>query len=598
MSGAGCRDHARPITLPRWGRLYQNREAFSPLEISRSTWSFPRAAGCGRHDAGREFGGRGNIMDMISLFRQRFPTRSAPLAAIVGVLAVLAACERIDDAALYGRPDRRAPAVPQPIVQRDLDAIRTDGTLRMLTRYNATSYFVHRGGEAGFDYELCQRFARARELALEVVIPEADEDLVSLLNSGRADVVCAGLTLTDDLSRYVEATRPVAMVQKVVVLAPGVDVPTGEADLDGLTLTLPAHDPYLDELKRWRDRVGLDLAILPGMPLVETEELIARTARGEIQGTVADDIVVAAVQSYLEEEVRRGPALGQPRPMVWLVRGNSPELLRALNAYLKESFRVTGDGTWRSQTYGIIYDRYFRNPRSIRTFQSEEARPDLSGRISRFDELVRAQSEEVGLDWRLVTALIYQESRFYPRAVSKAGARGLMQVMPHLGGAQSDSLFDPAANLRAGLRLLRGSWDAYAYLDSLDRLRFTLAAYHAGVGHVTDARRMAMDVNLDPNRWEGGLAITLPRKAQRRWYTDTRHGYYRGDETVRYVEEILNRYRMYMRLVPLDPDAPAPSDSLATTDADSAAFAAMPDAEVPGDGEPPPEGAEDGDQSP
>jgi membrane-bound lytic murein transglycosylase F len=524
---------------------------------------------------------------MNSYFRQpRSPIRLLGHApAFLAVLSLLAGiltggCERIEDTGLYGRPDRSVPAIAQPTIQRDLDEIRDDGTLRMLTRYNATSYFVHRGGEAGFDYELCQRFAQREDLALEVVIPEAGEDMISLLNSGQADVVCAGLTLTEDLARYVDATRPVAMVQKVVVLAPGVSEPTEQQDLRGLTLTLPAHDPYLDELKRWRDAEDLDLTILPAVPLVETEELIARVAGGELQATVADDIVVAAVQSYLEDEVHLGPTLGEPRPMVWLVRRNSPELRRALNAYLKDSFRVTQDGGWRSQTYGIIYDRYFRNPRSIRGFQSEEARPDKSGRISPFDELVQAQSEAAGMDWRLVTALIYQESRFYPRATSKAGARGLMQVMPHLGGDQSDSLYVPAPNLRAGLRLLRGSWEGFAYLDSLDRLRFTLAAYHAGIGHVTDARRLAMDIGLDPNRWDGGLAVTLPRKAQRRWYTDMRHGYYRGDETVRYVEEILNRYRMYMRLVPLDPDAglagdTTPADSLRTTAADSAAFAAM-----------------------
>jgi membrane-bound lytic murein transglycosylase F len=162
-----------------------------------------------------------------------------------------------------------------------------------------------------------------------------------------------------------------------------------------------------------------------------------------------------------------------------------------------------------------------------------------------------------------------------------------MQVMPHVAGPQADSLFVPEANLRAGLRLLRSTWDGFAYLDSLRRLRFTLAVYHAGIGHVTDARRLAMDVGRDPNRWHGGLAETLPRLAQRRWYDQTRHGYYRGDETVRYVDEILSRYRMYMRLVPRDPDAPAAAaDTLAADAADSAAFAASADAARP----PPPAG--------
>ncbi len=161
-----------------------------------------------------------------------------------------------------------------------------------------------------------------------------------------------------------------------------------------------------------------------------------------------------------------------------------------------------------------------------------------------------------------MSALIYQESRFYTRARSKADARGLMQVLPAFAGPQADSLYHPAPNLRAGLRLMASTYNSFAYLDSLDRWRFTLATYHAGTGHVTDARRMAMDYGRDPNSWERGLLLTLPRLMQHRHYRDTRHGFYGGVETVDYVEEIINRYRTYIRFVPLDPDA-AEADSAA-----------------------------------
>ena len=89
----------------------------------------------------------------------------------------------------------------------------------------------------------------------------------------------------------------------------------------------------------------------------------------------------------------------------------------------------------------------------------------------------------------------------------------------------------------------------------MDRWRFTLSTYHAGIGHITDARRMAMDFGRDPNSWEKGLMRTLPFLMQNRHYRDTRHGFYRGTETVDYVEEIINRYRTYCRFVPLDPSA-------------------------------------------
>lgn len=510
-------------------------------------------------------------------FRLRFHRSLRPWPALAAGLAALTlcACEPVEPFGRYGGPDRQVPAVPQPLVARDLPEIKRSGTLRMLTRYNATSYFVHRGGEAGFDFELCQRFARSQNLTLEVVIPEPGEDLVSLLNSGAGDVVCAGLTGTAELELYVETTRPVNFVHKVVVLPLQDARPATPEALAGLTLTVPAHDPFLGELIRWRDRRGLDLTVQPGLPLVETEELIARVSRGELAATVADDAVVEAVRAYLQQEIRLGPVLGERLPVVWLVRRNSPELRAGLNSYLKDNLQILpGGSVRRGRDYGIIYDRYFVNPGSIRSFQEEAARPDKSGRISRFDELIREQAAAHDFDWRLVSALIYTESRFHPWAVSQAGAQGLMQVMPYFAGPQVDSLFVPEANLRAGLRLLSQTWQGFAYLDSLERLRFTLATYHAGIGHLNDARRLAMDANLDPNRWEDALTETLPWLAQSRWYLTTRHGFYRGHETVRYVEEILNRYRMYMRLVPLDPQAVAPADTLGSAAADSAAFAA------------------------
>jgi membrane-bound lytic murein transglycosylase F len=239
------------------------------------------------------------------------------------------------------------------------------------------------------------------------------------------------------------------------------------------------------------------------------------------------------------------------------VRENSPELKSSLNEYLRDHFHVSGSGaTRRSQTYGIIHDRYYRDVRSIRGFQQESDRPDKSGRLSPWDEVVRRESEAAGLDWRLVTALMYQESRFDPQAVSSAGALGLMQVLPQWAGSQADSLFVPEANIRAGVRLLSDTFMSYAYLDSLTRLRFTLATYHAGYGHVTDARRLAMDQGRDPNRWEDSLDWSLERLMQRRYFSETRHGFYRGAITVAYVQSILDRYRTYMRLVPREGPPP------------------------------------------
>ncbi|MCB1184037.1 transporter substrate-binding domain-containing protein [bacterium] len=462
--------------------------------------------------------------------------------------------DRIDDG--FPSATDRQPAIAHPALEHDLGAIHGGGVLRILTRYNATNYFIHKGGQAGFDYELALHFAREHDLTLEVEVVDDDADLVSLLNAGRGDLVCAGLTPDGDLGRWTTATRPTNFVRKVLVVAEDSPIDDDPASLNRMTVTVPAGEPNREALLAYRREHRLHFFVTAGRPGADPEELLADVAAGRSDAVVVDDIVARATMKHLPG-LRIGPVLGPRQPTVWYLRENCPDLRAAVNEFLRRHIWMSADGEpLRSRTYGIIYDRYFENPLTIRGFREAANRPDLSGAISPYDDLIRRKAEEAGFDWRLIAAQIYQESRFYPFARSRANARGLMQVLPRFGGAQGDSLYEPEANLTAGLRLMRATWLSYAYLDSLDRLRFTLAEYHAGHGHVTDARRIAMEMGRNPNRWEGSLAVTLPRLMERRHFSRARHGYYGGAETVSYVEEILNRYRSYMRLVPRTPETP------------------------------------------
>ncbi len=488
----------------------------------------------------------------ISVSRSTFYSWALSVILLCAVLQT--GCgQRIDP--LPSTPTAGEPTVPHPLVQRDLAEIKNSGTLRMITIYNSSSYFIHKGGHAGFDYELMARFAKKYNLTLEVIIPEPGEDVISMLNSGKGDFFCGGQTSYPGLERWVTWSRPTNFVRKVVVLK--ADDPREDtlAALDGLTIALPYKDPFRPKIKEIALDAGINLLLREGRPLIDPEELITRISHGQMQAVIVDDIIAKSAMTYLPN-LRIGVALTEGAPTVWTMRENSPDLRKAVNNFLRGHMNLTLDGKIRrSQTYGIIYDRYFENPKTIKRFRMAAHRPDKSGRISSYDELIRNQTVNTGLDWRFVAALTYQESKFYPNARSVADARGLMQVLPDFAGPQADSLFYPAANIRAGLRLMTHTFHSYAYLDSLDQLRFTLAEYHAGNGHICDARRIVMDRGGNPNQWENSLEDALPRLMQKRFYSKTRHGFYRGSETVEYVEEIMNRYRMYMHLVPLDTEA-------------------------------------------
>lgn len=483
--------------------------------------------------------------------RRRAAVRRTLVAALgAGALSalLLGGCGEAVDRFQAG--DGTAHEFPHPIVERDLPQIRRVGILRMITYYDSSSYFVHKGGQAGFDYELVERFARERGLTLEVVVPGEGEDVISMLNSGRGDVFCPGSPPSAEWQRWTRATRPTNFVRKTVVLPDSTDrAPTLEG-LSGLVITLPPGDPFRKELIGIRRSLQTPFVVAQGPPGVTGEDLLDAVRKGSLQATAVDDAVARAAVVHAPGLVL-GAHVGEVRPAAWLVREDCPELLSALNHYLKTHLQVASSGrTRRSRVYGIIYNRYFQDRVTVQDFRVPAHRPDKSGRLSPWDEEIRAHAEAAGLDWRLVVSLVYQESRFNPDARSRADARGLMQVLPRVAGVQADSLYVPEANLRAGMRLLTGSWHRHAYLDSLEQIRFTLAEYHAGIGHLTDARRIAMDLGRDPNAWEGSLAETLPLLTNERYHRRTRHGFYGGDRTVAYVKEILARYRAYTRIVP------------------------------------------------
>ncbi|HDR68356.1 MAG TPA: lytic transglycosylase F, partial [Bacteroidaceae bacterium] len=177
-----------------------------------------------------------------------------------------------------------------------------------------------------------------------------------------------------------------------------------------------------------------------------------------------------------------------------------------------------------------------------------------SGKISRYDEIVRSESEKIGWDWRLVSSMIYQESRFNPKAVSWAGAYGLMQLMP--GTAERYGVTEESSTesqLKAGISFIKWLDDQIAgsIPDKEERIKFVLASYNIGYGHVQDARRLAEKYGDDPSVWTGSVNEWLLRKSEPQYYNDqvVKFGYARGIETYNYVKQVLERYEHYKNIV-------------------------------------------------
>lgn len=170
-------------------------------------------------------------------------------------------------------------------------------------------------------------------------------------------------------------------------------------------------------------------------------------------------------------------------------------------------------------------------------------------KLSPFDHVIKRHAQEARFDWHLVAAVIFEESRFEPNSRSPKGAFGLMQVREIAADAVGEYRFKlPEDNIRTGVRYLRHLDDMFADLPDRERLRFILAAYNGGPGHVADARALATRLGFDRNRWDGGIRETLPLLEESRYFDTVPLGYAQGRAIVGYVDRVLDRQRHYQRL--------------------------------------------------
>jgi membrane-bound lytic murein transglycosylase F len=204
------------------------------------------------------------------------------------------------------------------------------------------------------------------------------------------------------------------------------------------------------------------------------------------------------------------------------------------------AYRVNG---WFIQVDGVSVGHRSGQPAPAALEAGSPPAPAQS--FSRFDPLIRHHAAAEGLDWRLVAALIFEESRFRPNSRSPAGAFGLMQIMPMAAEQVGAEQFaDPGDNIQTGVRYLKYLENVFADARGTDRLALVLAAYNMGPSHVHDVQALARRYGFDANRW-ASLSQILPLLEDPRYHDTLEHGYAQGRQTVAYVDRILERYDRY-----------------------------------------------------
>ncbi len=428
---------------------------------------------------------------------------------------------------------------------RDLESIKKDGVITAVTDFNSTNYFIYKGEPMGYQFDMLQAFAEHIGVKLELIAENNLDVAFKMLEDGEVDLFANNLTITAERKQRFLFTIPHSTTKQVLVQkkAAGYSPIRTPLDLAGKIVYVQKGSASAHRLKNLSEEIGAEIVIVE-MAKYEADELIELVANGEIDFTVCDEDV-ATVNAFYFDNIDIETPVSFDQNLAWAVNTYSTSLHEALNQWL-EDFTQTAE-------YRIIKGKYFNNPFWARRVLSENVRIKM-GHISMYDEGFKHASLSIDWDWRLFAALVYQESRFKHNVQSHMGAYGLMQFMPATAdffGVKHKT--DPETQIRAGAKYLKWLEKRFDSIpDPEQRVKFILASYNAGLGHVIDARNLAKKHGKDPNVWDNNVDFFILNKSNPDYYCDTtvRYGYFRGDETYNYVKEIMQRYKHYQNILP------------------------------------------------
>jgi membrane-bound lytic murein transglycosylase F len=409
-----------------------------------------------------------------------------------------------------------------------LEQILRSGELRVVTRNLPSAYYLGADGPQGPEFDLASRFAAELGVKLFIYSVPNVADAMRELESHRAHIAAAGLTRGLRLPTKTGFGPPYQQVREHLIFRQGDQRPRGVDEVDGGHIEVVAgssHSATLEQL-----RVNHPNLCWVENPNTETEELLYRLSRREFDYTVADSNEFAIGRAF-HPEIRIAFDLSGGKALAWAVDTRDASLLKRVTAFFSSS-RAEGK-------LASILDTYYGNTDRFDYIQSRVFMDHIETRLPQYRHWFREAAAEVGVDWRLLAAVGYQESHWDPQATSYTGVRGLMMLTEETARALeiSDRL-DPRASIFGGARYFVSLRNQIPKrIPEPDRTWFTLAAYNVGVGHLEDARILTQMHQKNPDSWND-VREHLPLLTQTKWYTRVKRGYARGWEPVRFVENI------------------------------------------------------------
>tara|TARA_B100000508_G_scaffold141091_1_gene146318 strand:+ start:47861 stop:49321 length:1461 start_codon:yes stop_codon:yes gene_type:complete len=475
----------------------------------------------------------------------KFLSYKLSLSAILIAVVVFSACQNTS------RKEKTVVGQATEEKHDDLKEILAQNKLTVLAENSANSYFIYRGQKMGLEYEILKEFARSLGVKLEVKIVKNLDNIINELNDGKGDIIACNFTVTKERRKQIDFSKTFMRTSQVLIQRKPEEwrkmrrkewkseLITDPVQLAQKTVHVWKNSSYYERLTNLQNELGDTIFLEPLDGDIIPEDVIEMVDKGFIDYTVTDKNV-ALINQRFYPNIDASLELSVKQKIAFGLRKGSPLLRKKLDNWL--------DKFLKTATYKYIKHKYLNMSRF--SGKSKGNYSSINGNdISQYDDLIKKYANQAGWDWRLLASLIYQESKFRLHQESWAGAYGLMQFMPSVGpsyGVYPDS--PPEIQIKGGVKKLRDDIKAWKSIpDSIQCIKFTLATYNAGLGHVLDAQRLAKKNGKDPLVWDDNVETYIKLLSQPKYYHDPvcYYGYLRGSETYNYVREIFIRYNEY-----------------------------------------------------
>ena len=439
-------------------------------------------------------------------------------------------------------------------------------TLVVGTIYSPASFFILRGDTLGYDYERVRAFARENKMKVKFHVANSMKELISFVENNKVHVAAYEIPITAEYKEHVIHCGEQNVKYQVLVQRATRDTLTNVTQLIGRDVYVIHGSSYEARLRNLDSEIGGGIKIhaIDNDSLI-SEDLIGMVASGRLPLTIADSETAQINKTY-NDSINISLKVGFPQKASWAVGKDWKWLADTINTWANNNRTISYAHDIRLR-YFTMNKHHLDSMRAlsdsvatiIEQAKTQSGTVDYSkiyrrgdGDISGYDRLFKKFAATAGVEWTVLAAVAYVESNFNPNAVSWAGARGLMQIMPSTArgyGFSEESLSDPEKSVYiASLVISKTDKFLQSYIsDRAERLRFTLGSYNAGMGHVTDAMKLAQKYGKKPQVWYNNVEEAILWKMRPEFYNDPvcKYGYCRGTETLNYVRQVENAYRVF-----------------------------------------------------